>query len=616
MKNILLLLVLAISSHAYGAQTATLYSNVHQAPLNQVTNLGGINALIETGSFNTLANPGFEHSTFSTGWTAVNTTPAADATNKHSGIRGTALPYTAAIPTFTQSVTTNVSQLTGSPGVAYAWVKTTDPLAQVCAYVDNAATSTNCIVVGSNAGTTWNQYVIPFIFGSTNYGVQVTTTGSSTGTIYVDDAGAGPVPFSFLASVSQAQLAGYAYFAATASATCTRTSTTSGAFTCNAALPAPTIPYSSVGSWQTTDADALRVTVNSLPPGTYKATFWIKAATTGNIQTALSIFDGTTNCEESGGPNSGSEFGTTVSCVFNYTSTANRSFELYGRSASTSLDIDNVTGTGFAYNSKFILEYYPQKSNIIQGRCDDQRNCTDMFSAFVTDGASTTTVSNENLDWVNGNCTNASAGTYVCTYNTGIFTVAPNCTVAASGSARAPRVDATSTAVTVILDAVAADSNFQIMCQKAGVDFVNSKINYIIGSFSNLLRVVGVTKPQAFDYTFGGTGSESAPTTCAATPCIEYGDPLGTISAPTRASAGVYQVVIPAATFANSSRFKCDCTAFAGSGTALNCIVYNNGNQTLLASASGGVTVGINSATALGVSTDGYIALACRGIAP
>lgn len=50
-----------------------------------------------------------------------------------------------------------------------------------------------------------------------------------------------------------------------------------------------------------------------------------------------------------------------------------------------------------------------------------------IVSALVTDGSSTTTVSQETGDWINGNCTNGSAGNYTCTLVTGTFSGTPNC---------------------------------------------------------------------------------------------------------------------------------------------------------------------------------------------
>lgn len=52
------------------------------------------------------------------------------------------------------------------------------------------------------------------------------------------------------------------------------------------------------------------------------------------------------------------------------------------------------------------------------------------FSAkLATDG----TVSGENVDWINGNCSNSADS--VCTFNSGIFSVAPNCWMANSTTA-------------------------------------------------------------------------------------------------------------------------------------------------------------------------------------
>lgn len=103
-------------------------------------------------------------------------------------------------------------------------------------------------------------------------------------------------------------------------------------------------------------------------------------------------------------------------------------------------------------------------------------NLTNVFSALVTDGSATTAVSNENEDWINGNCTNASAGLYVCTFNTGYFSTAPNCfaTGALSGDDRTPTIVVTSTTATIRTygntTGTLADTTFFLSCQRAGAD--------------------------------------------------------------------------------------------------------------------------------------------------
>lgn len=97
----------------------------------------------------------------------------------------------------------------------------------------------------------------------------------------------------------------------------------------------------------------------------------------------------------------------------------------------------------------------------------------DVFSAAVS---SADAVSGENVDWINGNCTNATTGKATCVFNTGIFSVAPNCTVTGSSAtdgriATIESLTSSQVIVTTTDDTGAlADIGFQISCQKAGVD--------------------------------------------------------------------------------------------------------------------------------------------------
>lgn len=51
----------------------------------------------------------------------------------------------------------------------------------------------------------------------------------------------------------------------------------------------------------------------------------------------------------------------------------------------------------------------------------------DIFSAKIDGTASPSTVSQENTDWINGNCTRNSTGNFTCNFQSGIFTNIPNC---------------------------------------------------------------------------------------------------------------------------------------------------------------------------------------------
>lgn len=154
------------------------------------------------------------------------------------------------------------------------------------------------------------------------------------------------------------RIAGESFFAGTASCSWSRTSTTVGAFTSSATCPGPTVVYSSLGSWQTTDSDLPRQTINSLPAGIYKAKFYASSAMGTANASAFAINDGTTTCEpvraNDAATNAG---GAVVECTFVYASSGNRVFELYGGSAATALTIGN-NQTAPRISTKFILEYW------------------------------------------------------------------------------------------------------------------------------------------------------------------------------------------------------------------------------------------------------------------
>lgn len=100
-------------------------------------------------------------------------------------------------------------------------------------------------------------------------------------------------------------------------------------------------------------------------------------------------------------------------------------------------------------------------------------NPQDVFSANVSD---TDVVSSENVDWISGDCTNATTGRATCNFVSGIFTVAPNCTGSSSedlvNSSSVDIVSVSSTQVVVETRGTAGAYNgdFNLFCQKTGVD--------------------------------------------------------------------------------------------------------------------------------------------------
>lgn len=102
-----------------------------------------------------------------------------------------------------------------------------------------------------------------------------------------------------------------------------------------------------------------------------------------------------------------------------------------------------------------------------------------MYSAKVSSAG---VVSEESKDFINGNCVASGTGsaTFTCTFNTGIFTVTPNCVAASSAQGWAATVSTSTTASQAVVQteyivtpAPNADS-FKVACQKQGVDYLTA----------------------------------------------------------------------------------------------------------------------------------------------
>lgn len=175
-------------------QSQTLYSNVHKFPNNQVTNLGGINALVETGNKNILSNPSFEHQTFSTDWTNSAGTFTQETSIVVDGKASAKLVLSAQTMSLTQSSTLYQAQFAaGLIGIASVSVKSNVAL-KVCSIQAGVVSTINCQNVSSS--NTWGVYTVKFNLGATSNGISIASTGAVTGTVYVDSAYVGVSPAS------------------------------------------------------------------------------------------------------------------------------------------------------------------------------------------------------------------------------------------------------------------------------------------------------------------------------------------------------------------------------------------------------------------------------------
>ena len=95
-----------------------------QTPYSQFTKTSGIAGLVETGSFNALANPGFEATTYSTGYTVSGGTLAAAATTDIFFSKGATWDSSAAGQTFTSTAVTIPEGFKGQNCEASFYLKT------------------------------------------------------------------------------------------------------------------------------------------------------------------------------------------------------------------------------------------------------------------------------------------------------------------------------------------------------------------------------------------------------------------------------------------------------------------------------------------------------------
>lgn len=159
-----------------------------------------------------------------------------------------------------------------------------------------------------------------------------------------------------LSNVAQAQLIGSAYYASTASCSWARTNTALGAFSTTAACPGPTVETNTgPGTIQTTDTDLPQLTINNLPPGNYSVTATFPASSgTTSTECVLALNDGTStsgNSTVGNGSASGYRFPATVVGTFSYTTTANRTFSVYGSCDTGSINIPIDTANKRLYFS-------------------------------------------------------------------------------------------------------------------------------------------------------------------------------------------------------------------------------------------------------------------------
>lgn len=304
---------------------------------------------------NLLKNPGFE-SGVAQGWSNTGGTfaPVTVGANLLVG-KGSALFTASAGSQSIQSTLYSVPNgLAGQACAASVMYKGGDANLRLRVVDNSSNILAEQAVIASTFARVVNLYFLCPSSGSIQ--VKVASIGSAAA-IALDQMSLGSNP---LTQISQAQVAGVAYFAATGSCTWSRTNTALGAFSTNSNCPGPTVEASALGDWQTTDVDLPQWTINNLPPGEYLATVTGMAQGSSAFSSlAYAITDGTTTSGNSSGvsANAGSNGGGFTSVGrFSYSSSGNRTFRIFGSAAAGDVSIDNSGGNE---QLKLVLVRYP-----------------------------------------------------------------------------------------------------------------------------------------------------------------------------------------------------------------------------------------------------------------
>lgn len=294
-------------------------------------------------------NSGFESG--KANWTASGgtlTTVTTGSSNLLTGTNSGTWDSNGAAQTLTSSAITIPKGLYGRNGLLMCKILVPSGTAT---HTIAAYDGTNTLVSDTITSSTSPTYTtLNFIFPSSGtVAVRFTSVASDEPLIAIDDCYIGDAIN--LGSVVQATFIGSAYFATTASCTFAVTSTTLAALS-DTDCPGPTVESNpGPGTIQTTDANAPAVTVNNLPPGRYLVIFTGHSFVATSSQTSgLAISDGTTQSGQQGANDivtGASSFA--VHGTFSYTTTANRTFQLFAASAANEFRIPNNAGTERTY---------------------------------------------------------------------------------------------------------------------------------------------------------------------------------------------------------------------------------------------------------------------------
>lgn len=257
-------------------------------------------------------------------------------------------------------------------------------------------------------------------------------------------------------------------------------------------------------------------------------------------------------------------------------------------------------GVKVSFNFEVPVDGLQATGTTLDSQCKTDLDCTNEFSARIS---ATGVVSDENLDWINGNCS-YSAPLWTCNFNSGVFSASPNCTASpnfqASNDVGAAITTQSSSTVTVqVVEATASvQKAFVLRCAKQGADYkaknvIEAYLSKTVTSTGNYIerteraRVVGTTED----------------TVCSSSPCTILRQ-SGGFSSVTRIGTGQYELNFSAGTFLSAP----DCVFF-NKASAANTFM----SQGVGLAAPTATKITVQSVSDTGSSTDAAFSVHCTG---
>lgn len=489
-----------------------------QVPNNLLTETATGKFLSETGNLNMLVNPNGEHLTAGTGWSCTTTGPACQVLSststtpelgkKHLRFRCDGTVGGAGTCSFFQDAATT----SGSWGKASIKLNLEGTTTARVFPRRNGSKLTDQITA---SGENWNaEYKIPFQLGTTSSGIHIETTVTAIESPFIE----GDAAYVGIDNV-----------------------TANVPVICKTAACETTFVFFQASGGAVSNENHDFINGNcSLGGTTYTCNF------------NTSFFSSTPVCTqaENGALLTGVNLSSLTATGMTYNTAA------AGANSSAVGVWWSCTRSGSDYTAA--INAQERFTQIYSTTCG--ANCVDTFSAAING----TSFSNQNVQGWISSVTNPSTGTYTITFQSGLFTVAPNCWgVGQTSSFTAVFQDfgtTPSSATTYIFrpDAgnIAVNAPFRFFCQKQGADFTASRT--IVGSFKDIPTTPSAGRLDIFSVSFNTSGSN-----CTSSPCTI--DQIGNLVSSVNRSGGGQYVLNTAKTY---SKLRCSLSA-ARAGSAI-----------------------------------------------